>query len=311
MTISKTAGLVAAPFTPFRANGELDVDRIDDYPEFLARQGVIGGFICGTTGEGPSLTLDERRTVAERWVAAAPRGFRVIVNVGSTCLADCRSLADHAESIGAGGIACLAPYFFHARGVPGLVDWCDQVAAAAPTTPFYYYHFPAITHFTIRASEFLEAAADRIPTLAGVKFTNEDFDDLSACLACRDGRFDVMFGRDEKFLAGLEAGAVGAVGSTYNFAAPIYQRLIAAWRRGDLQTARTTQTTATRLIEAIVASGVCPLGGFKWVMGRMGFDCGPVRPPLWQPTRAQFPLLEAAVAAAGLLPDAADHPVPA
>ena len=310
MTIPKTAGLVAAPFTPFRANGELDLARIDAYPEFLASQGVIGGVVCGTTGEGPSLTLDERRKVAERWVAAAPRDFRVIVNVGSTCLADCRSLADHAESIGAGGIACLAPYFFHAQGVPGLVNWCHQVAAAAPTTPFFYYHFPAITHFTIRASDFLEAAADRIPTLAGVKFTNEAFDDLSACLACRDGRFDVMFGRDEKLLAGLEAGAVGAVGSTYNFAAPLYQRLIAAWRRGDLQTARATQTTATRLIEAVVASGVCPLGGFKWVMGRMGFDCGPVRPPLWQPTPGQLDLVEAAVAEAGLMPHAMG-PVPA
>lgn len=306
MTIPKTNGLVAAPFTPFHADGTLFVERIDDYADLLARQGVVGGFVCGTTGEGPSLTLEERKRVAERWVAAAPAGFRVIVNVASTCLDDCRTLAAHAESIGADGIASLAPYFFHPQGVPGLVTWCERIAAAAPRTPFYYYHFPAITHFSIRASEFLQTAAGRLPTLAGVKFTFEALDDLAECLACHGGRFDVMFGRDEKLLAGLEVGVVGAVGSTYNFAAPVYQRLIAAYQRGDLDGARSAQATATRLIEAVVATGACPLGGFKWVMGRLGFDCGPVRPPLWQPTPHQIELLEAAVAESGLL----ETPVP-
>lgn len=301
MAVPKTAGMVAAPFTPFQADGRLHLDRIDAYADHLAGQGVVGGFVCGTTGEGPSLTLGERMEVANRWVAAAPAGFRIIVNVSSTCLDDCRTLAAHAASIGADGIACLAPYFFHPQGVAGLVDWCEQVAAAAARTPFYYYHFPAITHFSIPASDFLQAAADRIPTLVGIKFTFEAIDDYAACLASHDGRFDMLFGRDEKLLSALEVGAVGAVGSTYNFAAALYLRMIAAFERGDLDEARTVQATATRLIDMIVDSGACPLGGFKWVMGRLGFDCGPVRQPLWQPTTRQCEALEAAVAASGLL----------
>ena len=301
MAFPKTVGLVAAPFTPFHADGTLNLQRIDAYAEHLARQGVVGGFVCGTTGEGPSLTLEERKRVAERWVTAAPAGFRIIVNVSSTCLDDCRSLAAHAQSAGADGIASLAPYFFHPQGVPGLVTWCEHIAAAAPKTPFFYYHFPAITHFPIRADEFLQAAAGRIPTLAGVKFTFEAIDELAECLTSHHGRFDVLFGRDEKLLAGLEVGAVGAVGSTYNFAAPLYVRLIAAYHRGDRDAARAAQGTATRLIESVVASGACPLGGFKWVMGRLGCDCGPVRLPRWQPTPPQIERLEAAVAESGLV----------
>jgi N-acetylneuraminate lyase len=141
----KTKGLIAAPFTPFRADGAINLDAVEPYAQWLQRNRVVGAFICGTTGEGPSLTLDERRQLAERWVATAPSGLRVIVHVGHTSLSDCRTLAAHAESIGADSIACLAPFFFKPAGVEGLVTWCEQVAGAAPKLPFYYYHLPSRT----------------------------------------------------------------------------------------------------------------------------------------------------------------------
>lgn len=77
--------------------------------------------------------------------------------------------------------------------------------------------------------DFLQAEAPMIPNLAGIKFTNEDFMDYLSCLQFMDGRFDMLWGRDEKMLSALVPGARGAVGSTYNYAAPLYLRLI-AWQ---------------------------------------------------------------------------------
>ena len=233
MVIRKTAGLIAAPFTPMRADGAINLDAVEPYACWLEHNHVAGAFVCGTTGEGASLTIDERRQLAERWVTTAPPGIRVIVHVGHTSLADCRALAAHAQSIGADSIACLAPFFFQPAGVEGLVTWCELVAAAAPALPFYYYHMPSMTGVSVKVSTFLRLASRRIPNLAGVKFTFEDLDDFRQGLEIEDGRFDMLFGRDELLLSALKLGARGAVGSTYNCAAPLYHALIAAHQLGD------------------------------------------------------------------------------
>jgi N-acetylneuraminate lyase len=300
MVNQKTKGLIAAPLTPMRADGSLHLDAVDLYARWLHRNGVVGAFICGTTGEGMSLTLEERRQHAERWMIAAPPGLRVIVHVGHNALPDCRTLAAHAESVGAGGIACMAPFFFKPAGVEALVDWCAQVAAAAPGLPFYYYHIPSMTGVSMNMSDFLAAAAKRIPNLAGIKFTFEDLEDYRRCLDFQEGRFDLLFGRDELLLSALALGARGAVGSTYNFAAPLYQALIEAYDRGDQSKAAELQALAVRMIDAFVHCGAHPVAAFKWFMGRLAVDCGPSRLPLYDPTSQQIAALECKLHAAGI-----------
>ncbi len=296
-----TAGLIAAPFTPLRADGTLNLDAVEHYARWLQRNRVVGAFVCGTTGEGASLTIDERQQLAERWVAAAPPGLRVTVHVGHTSLADCRTLAAHAQSIGADSIACLAPFFFQPAGVEGLVTWCDQVAAAAPKLPFYYYHIPSLTGVSVKVSEFLRLASSRIPTLAGVKFTFEDLDDFRRCLEIEDGRFDMLFGRDELLLSALTLGTRGAVGSTYNFAAPLYHALVAAHQQGNDVRAGELQTLAVRMIDAFLECGAHPIAAFKWFMSRLAVDCGPVRLPLVNPVPEQTATLEKKLKASGVL----------
>lgn len=300
MTHRKTEGLIAAPFTPLRADGTLNLDAVESYARWLHRNHVVGAFICGTTGEGMSLTLDERRRLAERWVTTAPTGLRVIVHVGHNALADCQALAAHAQSIGADSIACLSPFFFKPAGVEGLVDWCEQVAAAAPRLPFYYYHMPSMTGVSVKVSDFLRLASKRIPNLAGIKFTFEDLEDYRCCLELEDGRFDVMFGRDELLLYSLKLGARGAVGSTYNYAAPVYNALIAAYKQGDLAKAADLQALAVRMINAFLECGAHPIAAFKWFMSQVAVECGPVRLPLVNPTPEQTAALETKLEASGV-----------
>lgn len=300
MTNKKTEGLIAAPFTPLRPDRSINLDAVEPYARWLQQQNVVGAFICGTTGEGLSLTVDERQRLAERWAAVAPTGLRVIVHVGHTSLADCQSLAAHAQAVGAHAIACMAPFFFKPAGVEGVVEWCEQVAAAAPRLPFYYYHIPSMTGVSIRVSDFLRLAGRRIPNLAGVKFTFEDLDDYQQCLEQEAGRFDVLFGRDELLLSALKLGSQGAVGSTYNYAAPLFHVIITAYRNGEHAKAADLQAVAVRMIDAFLECGAHPIAAFKWFMGRAALDCGPVRLPLCEPTPEQLTILKTKLHASGI-----------
>ena len=300
MRTNKTKGLIAAPFTPMHADCSINLDAIEDYANRLHKDGVVGAFICGTTGEAMSLSVDERLQIAERWMLKAPKDLRVVVHVGHTALIECQRLAAHAQSIGADSFACMAPFFFKPSSAENLVQWCEQVAAAAPKLPFYYYHIPSMTCVSIPVFDFLKIAADRIPNLVGVKFTYEDLEDFKRCMDLDNGRFDLLFGRDELLLTALAIGARGAVGSTYNFAAPIYQKVIEAFAAGDQQSSETFQALGIKMIETLVAGGPSPVATFKWFMKRVGVDCGPARMPLQNPTTEQLATLENKLKAIGI-----------
>jgi N-acetylneuraminate lyase len=286
--VKKTKGLVAAPFTPLQVNGQLNLDVVDHYAKSLCQNGVVGAFICGTTGEGMSLTTSERCRLTERWVKTAPAGLRIIVHVGHNSLVDACDLATHAQKTGADSIACMPPTFFKPLGLEGLVTWCQQVAAAAPDLPFYYYHIPSMAGFNVPVSKFLQAAGPRIPNLVGAKFTYEDLDDFEECLQLEGGRYDMLFGRDELLLSALALGARGAVGSTYNFAAPLYHSIITAFNQGDQQRAQQLQALAVQMIDLLVGCGSQPIATFKKWMAEVGVDCGPPRLPLELPAAEDF-----------------------
>ncbi|MSU24872.1 MAG: dihydrodipicolinate synthetase [Opitutus sp.] len=293
----KLPGLVAAPFTPFAPNGELALPVVSRQARTLANNGVIGAFVCGTTGEGSSMTSDERRRVTEAWMAARPVGLNIIVHVGHLSVGEARALASHAQDVGADAIAAVAPSFFKPPGAVELVAWCAQVAAAAPKLPFYYYHIPSMTNVTIPAAAFLTEARAKIPTLAGIKFTHEDLDDFRATRAIGGSDYDVLFGRDEILLTALGLGATGAVGSTYNYASPLYQRIIRAQAAGDQATAEREQAKARAFIDVMNRFGGQPAG--KAIMKLIGIDCGPVRLPMRVLTAAQEGELRAALEAQG------------
>jgi N-acetylneuraminate lyase len=284
-------GLVAAPFTPFHADRSLNLDVIPAYARFLRDNGVGAAFVCGTTGEGLSLTLEERLRIAERWVACADDRLRVIVHVGHTCLTDARTLTAHAAKIGASAVSALTPCFFKPRNNAEVVNWCEAVASAAPTLPFYYYNIPSMTGIDYPVVDFLAQAQDRIPSLAGVKYTHENLPDYKACVAFAQGRYDILFGRDELLLEGTDAGALGAVGSTYNYAAPLYLRLLAARTAGLATEARALQDAAIKMIAICNGIGVTHLAASKALMAMLGVDCGPVRLPLAQPDATQLATL--------------------
>ncbi|HEY0946897.1 MAG TPA: dihydrodipicolinate synthase family protein [Opitutaceae bacterium] len=303
-------GLIAAPFTPFNNDRSLNPAAIPAYAALLRANGVGAAFVCGTTGEGLSLTVAERIRVAEEWMRVSDAALRIIVHVGHTALDDARALAAHAARIGAAAIGAMAPCFFKPRDADELVAWCEALAAAAPDVPFYYYHIPSMTGVTLPMVDFLARADGRIPSLAGIKYTHEDLDDYEACVQYSGGRYEILFGRDELLLEGWARQALGAVGSTYNYAAPLYRRLIEATERHDLARARLLQDQAIRMIKACNGVGVTHLAASKAIMALLGVDCGPVRLPLRQPDAAQLALLRENLESIGFSDFACRPPAP-
>ncbi len=270
-------GLIPAPYTPMNPDGSLNLEAIGTLAEVSLKANLRGAFVCGTTGEGVSLTVSERKKVAERWQSTVRGDFVVMVNVSALCLEDSRALARHAQGIGAYAIASMAPCFFKPASAENLALFCGEIADAAPDLPFYYYHIPEMTGVNIPVYDFLTAAANRIPTLTGAKFTTPDLMDFGRCLTRDDGRFDMLFGREQMLLSALVLGAKGAVGTTYNFAGPLFQRIVAAYEGGDIATARTEQIRAAEM--ASILGGFGGLAAGKAVMKMVGLDCGPPRLP--------------------------------
>ena len=92
----KLEGMVAATFTPLDENGDVNLSVIDKYADWIASTPIKGVFVCGTTGEFSSLTIDERKLILEKWLVSARKRFKVIAHVGSNCQRSAMELARHA-----------------------------------------------------------------------------------------------------------------------------------------------------------------------------------------------------------------------
>ena len=283
-----------------KEDGSLNLAAVEKQAAHLLAHHITAAFICGTTGESHSLAVEERQLMTRRW-SEVVRGtpLKLIVHVGHNALPEAQALAAEAARCGAHAIAALAPNYFKPAAVDDLVDFCAAIAAAAPTLPFYYYDIPALTGVNLSMPDFLGQAAERIPTFAGLKFTNPDFVSLQRCLSSAGGAFDILYGNDEILLAALGFGVRGAVGSTYNVIAPLFHRLMKAFERGDLPAARAEQLKSIEYIQICASFGY--LRAAKAAMSLVGVDCGPVRQPLRPLDARDRARLVAVLSASGLV----------
>ena len=279
MQFEKIKGLIVAPFTPFDKNGELDLSPIPAYGKLLQNNGLIGVFINGSSGEGYMLTVEERMKLAEKWVSTAPEGFKVIVHVGATCIKDCHKLAQHAQEIGAFGICAMASPFPKAGRVEELVKYCEEIACGAPDLPFYFYHIPVLNGVYLPMLPFLKAAEDRIPNLAGIKYTYENLYEYNQCMLYKDGKFDMLHGQDESILNGLiMGGAQGGISGTGSYIGNVLVGIIDEYNKGNIEKARELQNYAQDVINVIAkyrGNIVCG----KRIMKFLGLDLGINRTP--------------------------------
>lgn len=299
MNIRHLSGLIAAPFTPMMKNGELNLSLVPDYYRLLKSNGNSGAFICGSTGEGVSLTMEEKKQVATAWSLATKDDpdFKTIMLVGGSCLADAVELAIHARKLNLYAVSFTAPFYFKPTDVKTLAACCQVVADAVSDMPFYYYHIPQLTGVNFPMIRLLEAMDGAVSNLAGIKYTHEDLMDFLSCVNFRNGKYDMLWGRDECLLSALVVGARGGVGSTYNYAAPLYLDLIKAFQQGDQERAMSLQQQSIDMISLLGKFGGIAVG--KAYMKLVGLDCGEFRLPVKNMSAEEFKLFSKEVDALG------------
>jgi N-acetylneuraminate lyase len=283
MTVQKIQGLIAAPFTPMHDDGSLNLDIIPKYANHLIENGVKGVFICGSTGEGVSMTLDEKLKVMAAWSKTTL--FKVML-VGGTSLEECKFLARQAATMDFDAFALIPPFYFKPANVSVLADCCAEVAAAAPNLPFYYYHIPVLAGSGFPMLPLLEAASQRIPNFVGIKYTDENLMDYAQCLQFKNQKFDLIWGRDEVLISAMAMGAKSGIGSTYNYAAPIYHALMTHYENGDMAKALEYQHKSIEIVRLLGKYGGIRVG--KAFMKAIGIDCGHFRLPITRMSDAEY-----------------------
>ena len=299
MKFEKIKGLIVAPFTPFNEKGEVDLSPIPDYAALLQKNGLIGVFINGSSGEGYMLTVEERMKLAEKWVSVAPKGFKVIVHVGATCIKDSYKLAQHAQEIGAFGTGAMASPFPKAGRVEELVKYCEEIACGAPDRPFYFYHIPALSGVFLPMLPFLKAADGRIPNLAGIKYTFESLYEYNQCMLYGNGKFDMLHGQDETILPALAmGGAQGGISGTGSYIGNSLVGVINEYNAGNTEKARDHQNFAQEVINVIARYRGNIVAG-KRIMKLIGLDLGINRTPFQNVTAEEETVIRKELEAIG------------
>ena len=274
----KMRGLVAAVVTPMDEKGDLNLGLVPQVVDYLTKKGITGIYIAGSTGEGMSLTDEERRKVAEAYVIAAKGRMKSFVQVGHNSLKASAELAGHAESIGADAVSATPTGYFKVSGEAELVEGLLPIVEAAPKTPFYYYHIPLLSGVNLDPVKLTKISMDRLSTFCGIKYSDgASLHNLPLLESVAPG-LEFLSGSDEAYLMSVAQGYQAAVGSTYNYAAPIYDNVRKALNKGDFKGAQLWQKRALEMITAMFET--CGRSSLKVMMQMVGIDCGPVRRPI-------------------------------
>lgn len=287
--MKKIKGLIAAPFTAFDSDLNLDLSLVAAQSRFYKENGISGVFISGTTGEGASLTMQEKKDLFKEWSKFKNDNFHIIGFIGGTSVKECQELASYAQECNLDAVAMTSPYYQKPACIEDLAETISEVASHVPQMPIYYYHIPCLTEVRFSMYDLLQEADRTIPSFAGIKYTFEDMMDYQLCLEYKDRKYNIMWGRDEMLLQALSIGADSFIGSTYGYNAPIYHEIMEAFRNGDIKNAAKRQYEACTIITLLKKYGS---GCGKAFMKAAGLDLGYCRKPLNTLSEQEYLLFE-------------------
>ena len=288
-------GLNTAICTPYDEEGNISPERFAELLEWQLGVGVTGFFVCGSTGEGLYLTMEERKRLAAIAVEAVAGRAAVMIHVGAMTTQQAIELARHAAEIGADAVSSIAPVYYQV-GFEAMLEHYKAIGGATDL-PFFVYHIPHLTGVALTAdsaSRLLE-----IPNIAGLKFTDPALHLMRWLFEFTGEQLTMLSGPDELHLPAMTMGAHGAIGTTYNLLPGAFLRLREAFFAGDIATAMDIQARCNQIIYILIQGG--GLGAFKAAMKLVGHDCGPPRAPLAALTPQQEQALFGELEAAGFM----------
>jgi len=230
--IKKIEGVISVLLTPLSSN-KVNIPELEKLIDYQMRNGVDGFFICGTMGEGPLLTEDQRKEIAEVVINYVVGKLPIIVHVGSMDTATAVRLAKHAEKSGADAIASVAPYYFLYDDASIIQHF--KTIAESVSIPFFIYNQPALTGRNLTPELVRELI--KIPTIQGIKDSSRSLEQISELVELKDD-FIVLVGGDWLFLPALSVGAKGCISDTANLFPKIVVNVYKAFKEGDMNKAK-------------------------------------------------------------------------
>ena len=265
-------GIYAALLTPFNDDGSINFDSITKLVEFNIAQGLHGLYVCGSTGESPLMSEEERIAIL-RHVAKVVNGrIKLIAHVGTISTDSAVRMAKVAEQCAYDAVSAVVPFYFSfsAEAIKGYYK--DIIAATS--LPMVIYNFPGSSGFNGMLDMVNELIDE--PKLVGVKHTSVNLFDLERFKNLKKPLV-VFNGFDEMLIGGLSMGADGGIGSTYNFMGKIILDIYNAFNKGDMAAAQEAQNKANRIIDAMIPYGVFAME--KAILTELGIPMGNCRKP--------------------------------
>jgi 4-hydroxy-tetrahydrodipicolinate synthase len=292
--------VLTAMVTPFARDGSLDVEGIRTLAAHLVEHGSDGLVVCGTTGESPTLSHDEKLTLFETVVDEVGGRASVIAGTGTYNTAESIELTKEASELGVDACLLVTPYYSRPPQ-NGLLAHFTAVADAS-SVPVMIYDIPPRTNRRVERPTMVTLAAHE--RIVAVKDAVGDATETSKLRADLDRAghddFEIYSGDDPMLLPHLAAGAVGVVSVCAHLVGPQIKQIFAAWNDGKTDEARRIYLELLPLMSVIMGVTSSPIP-VKAAAAMLGLPVGEPRLPLVPPTNDESAAIRLALESAGLL----------
>lgn len=266
-------GACTALVTPF-SNGKVDYSMLRKLLHRQMAAGIHAVVLCGTTGEAPTLTDEEKLTIFQQAKEFTGDDCTIIAGTGSNNTQHALTLSRAAEEVGADALLVVSPYYNKATA-EGLLAHYGAIAGAVHI-PVIAYNVPGRTGVDIPVEVYAQLA--EIPNMAGVKEASSDITKINRIRSVCPGDFSVWSGNDSMIVPVMALGGQGVISVLSNLLPVETQAMAQAALDGDFDTAAALQIQLTPLIDLLFSEpNPIPV---KAAMELLGLDCGSCRMPL-------------------------------
>lgn len=266
--------VVTAMVTPFDERGEVNYEAAAELAAYLVKNGSTGLVLAGTTGESPTLSMEEKLELFRVVVEAVGEKAYILAGTGSYSTRDAVKLTKAASETGVHGILSVTPYY-NRPPQEGLFRHFREVAGATDL-PVMIYNVPKRTGVNISPETTLRLA--EIENIVSIKEAGQDLEQAAAICRNAPPGFTVYSGDDSLTLPMLSVGAVGVVSVASNIAGPAIARMIAAYQKNRTEEAAALHRKLLPLFQGLfMTSSPIPV---KAALKMMGFPVGEPRLPL-------------------------------
>jgi 4-hydroxy-tetrahydrodipicolinate synthase len=295
-TFQPITGSIPALITPMLEDGSVDYASLRKLIDWHIAEGTDCIGVVGTTGESPTVNVEEHREIIRVSVEQAKGRVPIMAGCGANSTAEAIELAKFAKSVGADCQLQVVPYY-NKPTQEGMYQHFKAIAEAVPDLPIILYNVPGRSVADMQHDTVLRLA--QVPGIVGIKEATGNIERAQWLIRDLPKEFAVYSGDDPTAVALMLCGGKGNVSVTANVAPRLMHELCVAAMAGKVQKAMEIQFKLMPVHKNLfVEANPIPV---KWAMARMGLCGGTLRLPMTELSTPQQPVVEAALRASGLI----------